>query len=398
MYHKSASASMTLHMFDVLEILFPLTGSDDPRTGELIHIKAVRSDDWPGQDSFIPRQEISHYRTRANVHISNERGIRALGIFNAEGCDLFFTAHSVIRNGDRLTKADAAPFCDFAWADCDDPIALDDFQPKPTLAVETSPGRHQLYWLFDAPVPSDVTERINYSLTRSNKFKLDQSGWALNKLLRVPCSMSYKRDPANPVLPVQYNPECRYTLADFGELPLIPGKLAELMATPIPDISKLRDRADILKAFPLPPHAIENLDKLASDRSAALYAVYCACRRLNMPPEDCLALCLNSPNDKFARGGLFQDVLRGYAKADEGNNDEFRPLTHYGNAERLIDTHKDELRYCAQLGGWHVFEDGRWIVANDGELNRRAVATLRAMHTGGDAHGGRCAEELGAAF
>lgn len=54
------------------------------------------------------------------------------------------------------------------------------------------------------------------------------------------------------------------------------------------------------------------------------------------------------------------------------------PATDWGNAERLIDRHGADLRYCAKMGGWHIWDGKRWVLDETGEVFRRAAETLRA--------------------
>ena len=53
------------------------------------------------------------------------------------------------------------------------------------------------------------------------------------------------------------------------------------------------------------------------------------------------------------------------------------PATDLGNAERLVDRHGADLKYCAKLGGWHVWDGKRWILDETGEIYRRAAETVR---------------------
>jgi putative DNA primase/helicase len=38
-----------------------------------------------------------------------------------------------------------------------------------------------------------------------------------------------------------------------------------------------------------------------------------------------------------------------------------RPMTDLGNAERLVDSHGDDIRYCDETGKWFVWADAKWI-------------------------------------
>ena len=54
-------------------------------------------------------------------------------------------------------------------------------------------------------------------------------------------------------------------------------------------------------------------------------------------------------------------------------------LTDLGNAERLVALHREDLRYCPQLG-WLVWDGRRWCADESGEVKRRAKLTVRAIY------------------
>src|SRR5690606_1870011 len=71
------------------------------------------------------------------------------------------------------------------WAD------LDEADPrtcaiKPTIAIESSPGRFAGLWLVDAPMTEEINRRLTYFLGA------DKSGWDLTQVLRVPGTNNYK--------------------------------------------------------------------------------------------------------------------------------------------------------------------------------------------------------------
>lgn len=68
----------------------------------------------------------------------------------------------------------------------------------PTILVETSPGRHQAYWVMRDPTPLNDLEsfsrRMTYSIT-----DCDHSGWNLGHRFRVPGTFNYKYRQASTV-------------------------------------------------------------------------------------------------------------------------------------------------------------------------------------------------------
>ncbi|MCB2211367.1 hypothetical protein KQI52_04585 [bacterium] len=55
------------------------------------------------------------------------------------------------------------------------------------------------------------------------------------------------------------------------------------------------------------------------------------------------------------------------------------PRTDYGNAERLVAHHGDDIRYCYQQKNWYVWDGTRWALDDTGAVMRKAKATARAI-------------------
>src|ERR1051326_3204982 len=61
------------------------------------------------------------------------------------------------------------------WAEWDIPVP-EDVEPKPSILVESSPGKHHAYWRIEGqPIPTDVAE--DFSKRIAYKFNADKSGW-----------------------------------------------------------------------------------------------------------------------------------------------------------------------------------------------------------------------------
>src|SRR2546428_2959250 len=55
-------------------------------------------------------------------------------------------------------------------------------------------------------------------------------------------------------------------------------------------------------------------------------------------------------------------------------------LTDLGNARRLVDSHGDDLRYCAAWRTWLVWDGKRWAKDQTGEVERRAKRTIQDLY------------------
>ncbi len=62
------------------------------------------------------------------------------------------------------------------------------FDLKPTIALESSPGRFVGFWETDEEAPEELNRRLTYSLGS------DVSGWDLTQVLRVPNTKNFKYD------------------------------------------------------------------------------------------------------------------------------------------------------------------------------------------------------------
>jgi putative DNA primase/helicase len=67
--------------------------------------------------------------------------------------------------------------------------------------------------------------------------------------------------------------------------------------------------------------------------------------------------------------------------ADTSDADLHRfSLTDMGNAERLVRLHGPELRHCETWGSWLTWDGRRWMKDDNGEVERRAKFTVRAIY------------------
>ncbi len=73
------------------------------------------------------------------------------------------------------------------------------------------------------------------------------------------------------------------------------------------------------------------------------------------------------------------DVDAAVAAVDEAEAAAF-PWTDFGNAERLVKCHGDDLRYCHAWGAWLVWDGRVWRKDASDEVMRRAKRTVRAMY------------------
>jgi hypothetical protein len=150
----------------------------------------------------------------------------------AGGREVYHCAHLVTEP--RRRKETAAPVSAL-WIDLDAGQLDTERVPTPTLVVESSPGRSQVYWQLTTPIEPPHAEQLNRQLAAATG--ADKSGWDATQLLRVPGSRNHKYDDA-PLVRVLALTGRRYDPAvvanPLGDLPLFTTRREERQPTPQP--------------------------------------------------------------------------------------------------------------------------------------------------------------------
>lgn len=96
--------------------------------------------------------------------------------------NLYFCPHGFNKRR-RLKKYAVLPKLLYADLDETNPVTL---PVKPTVAIESSPGRFVGLWLVDQEINEDLNKGLTYLC------KADPGGWDLTQVLRVPNTINYK--------------------------------------------------------------------------------------------------------------------------------------------------------------------------------------------------------------
>src|SRR5262245_18256010 len=114
--------------------------------------------------------------------------------------------------------------CPVIWADLDE-CDPDLMHVKPSVAVDSSPGRYQAIWVMETPSEPDIAEKLSRRIAYAHAAEgADRSGWDLSQLLRVPMSFNYKYAAPNPatVRTISANRNV-YRVEDFDMYPEVTG-------------------------------------------------------------------------------------------------------------------------------------------------------------------------------
>lgn len=121
--------------------------------------------------------------------------------------DLYFCPHGLSK---KSRKEDAAVPPRLLWADLDeaDPRHM---RPKPTIAIESSPGRYVGLWLIDKPMVKELNRALTYHVGA------DKSGWDFGQVLRIPGTSNYKY-PTQPKVRILWDDSPAFTSSRISDI------------------------------------------------------------------------------------------------------------------------------------------------------------------------------------
>ena len=250
-------------------------------------------------------------------------------------CNVYFAPHLFSRKDSH--KEFVLPSRTIA-ADLDT-ADIADTPVTPSFLIETSPGRHQAYWILQDPLAIEELEELSRRVTYSTPM-CDRSGWPLGHRFRVPDTINYKYEnmPAVRVVDVS-----RRTYTSYD--------IREVTSAPPPRAKGDLDDAWISGAHQIVledgPHTIVERYKKAlgaktarylanpgtgpEGRSGALWALERGLFRAGASRDEVYWVAKHSVNNKFkdakyhADEDLAKDVIRaeGYAVAERTDDKSF---------------------------------------------------------------------------
>lgn len=139
---------------------------------------------WAQQDGqyfFLATKSASG---KFREHVFRRSEIKSIGQFCKDNADkdIYFCPHGFAKP---IRKKEFAILPKMLWADLDevDPRKI---KPKPTIAIESSPGRFVGLWFTDKVIKESLNRRLTYHL------EADHGGWDVTQVLRVPGTTNFK--------------------------------------------------------------------------------------------------------------------------------------------------------------------------------------------------------------
>lgn len=171
---------------------------------------------------------------------------------------------------------------------------------RPNVLVETSPGRHQGYWLLPEQKAPELLELDSRQVTY-NIVDADRSGWSLGHKMRLPGTLNHKYSGLPKPVKV-----LNATLV-LTRLKLVPTpELQQLIASGeddewTPAEIDIGERELWAQTKPnLPREVVAGYDIRQADRSTYMWSLYCSAFRAGLDRDQVFWLAKGSKNNKFA--------------------------------------------------------------------------------------------------
>lgn len=198
--------------------------------------------------------------------------------------NIYFCPHLFSR---KVRRKESAVLPPMLWADLDevDPRKCD---VKPTIAIESSPGRHVGLWMIDKPMTEELNKRLTYHLGA------DTGGWDLTQVLRVPRTVNYKY-ASMPRVRMMWDDGPKWSVADLERKLPERKKSATISSDGALEIYKKYEHSLTQEARSLMNSTPTN----RSDRSAALWKIERSLIEAGATRREAFIYCRVSPWNKF---------------------------------------------------------------------------------------------------
>lgn len=251
-------------------------------------------------------------------------------------------------------------------------------QIEPSILVETSPGRHQGYWILQDQLDSSEHEQLSRRLTYSIP-RCDRTGWFLGKKVRVPETQNNKYTVGPQYVRIVRVLGKTYPNQTFENLPSSEELYGKDVSTDINEedlnwaeaalVQDIGPQEMLSRVRSSIPTVVARYNIVQKDRSAALWALNMSLFRAGLSKEQVFYIAYNSPNNKFKElrfGGireLAKDVLRAQLAIKIQLPDIKSKIRE---ARKLGDSPIERSEYIARCVREHLEKLGDFIHAADG--------------------------------
>lgn len=250
-----------------------------------------------------------------------------------------------------------------AYADAED-LPLDRLRAEPTMTVETSDGRHHLYWVTETDDPAQLIDISRTIAKEHTKDGCDSSGWDAGQLLRIPgtANNKYLRHgrPRWQIPQPKLGPT--YTMkALASQYPPFSGQERPSVASEMPprpdwyySAQSIRESAEVFRSSP-EIHDLYAADlKPEQDRSKTLWKLLSLLSRLNVSRITAMHIAWSAKCNKYKIDGrpeedLWKQLCKAYDHPDnQPVRNSFSDLTFRKEADESEENPEKKLAAFAE--------------------------------------------------
>jgi hypothetical protein len=243
---------------------------------------------------------------------------------------------------------------------------------EPNVLVESSPGRHQGYWILDREVPLEQHEDLSRKLTYAIPL-CDRSGWPLGRKLRIPGTLNHKYLDGPKQVTITKVHNKLFSPEEFEALPEVPHFIqehfdetflenpTEVDEHPLEILERIREK--------IPSTVYVTYDIKQADRSAALYAFMCYAFKAGLNRNEVFTVAKASANNKWSElryrsdQALAKDVLRAELAVNSRSTDTKQVINDLFKSQL---SHLDRKRQILNVIIESMKAQGVFIHANNG--------------------------------
>ncbi|RFC36645.1 MAG: phage/plasmid primase, P4 family, C-terminal domain-containing protein [Candidatus Nitrotoga sp. SPKER] len=296
------------------------------------------------------------------LHGNLEEHAAALSVLNAQGAGIFV----MVNCGDGLGRKAAnvtdirALFVDLDGAPLEPILAAG---VEPHITIESSADRYHAYWLVSDCALEQFTP---LQAALAAKFNSDPKVKDLPRVMRLPGFWHQKAEPIQTRI-IEEKSHAPYAVAELMERLELNTKPTAKSIDDTPVQTLNFDRKNAIAGF------------AQGNRDDGLFRYACSLRGRGLDKKEAQLLVLAAAaNCQPLMPEL--DANKCLESAWHYDSARTERLTDVGNAKRLVSLHGRDLRYVPEFKKWLVWDVGRWLIDEDGEIMRRAKITAAAVY------------------
>lgn len=263
------------------------------------------------------------------------------------------------------------------------------FPLSPNIVIDSG-GGYQCFWQLKSPAPVERVKECNRRLAAALG---GDSCHSLDHLMRLPGTVNLPTPTKvargrvkSPARLDYYVTAYSYEVSDFDQL----GASDSIT----PEASPWEPERDISQRF---TELLRTDDRLrvrwegsdeglsqANDRSLRDMSLAALCAARDFTKGETAAILRHFAHGKAAKAPRYYTKLtvnKAFAGvlARRQQRAVAEHLTDVGNARRLVRRHGEDIRFCTTYGKWFAWQNGRWLLDEDGAIVRCAEETARSL-------------------